>query len=232
MSKRSNSSRRWRRADGLFPGLKSSKPVRARRVQKQVPVNDDLETKPVHQSNPFGNDFAERIELDPDFAKQIFTIPRSIEIPSCYESVDHIREAMRRAWGVEWGNYEAHTVDIVLPYDFGVDQSKEGRVQIWSNYGVRATWDRSPDAKVRLLTRYFVDQKFHPKDNHCQLVVRDRQMDNTILHWSYWYLQSGESHPQWAEMHEWLAEYCPEHADPLLHWEDCEERNEQWLARA
>jgi hypothetical protein len=178
-----------------------------------------------HQSNPFGNDFADRIELDEDIADQIFTIPRAIELPPSYESVEHLRDAMARAWSVEWGNFEASTVDILLPGYWGVTSSREGRFQLCGTYGVRATWDRSPEMKVRLLTRYWVDQKFDPKDGHCQLVVRDRQMDSTVLHWSYWYPQSGENHPQWVEMHAWLADYCPEWEDPLLHWEDCEENN-------
>ncbi|MBR7969076.1 hypothetical protein [Burkholderia cenocepacia] len=231
MSKGEKSKRARARADRLFRDVNNT--VAAREIEPVVRVdsNDTTESgyRSTHLSNPFGNDFADRIELDEDVAARIFTIPRGLAIPSGYESAEDVREAMRRAWGVEWGNFEANTVDILLPPGWTVQGSKEGRFQLHGEYGVRATWDRSADPKVSLLTRYFIDQKFDSKDNHCQLVVLDRQYELRRRHWSYWYPQSGKNHPQWDEMHNWLAEYCPGYEDPLRHWEDCEENNDRWL---
>jgi hypothetical protein len=201
---------------------------RPARSNEPLEVSEDESPAPRRQSNPFGNDFAERIESDEDVIEQIFTIPRALELPPGYESVDHLREAMCRAWGVEWGNFETSTVDILLPDGWGVVESGKGRFMICGGYvGFRAAWDRAPDAKVKLVTRYGIEQKFDPKDSHCQLIAVDRQMDSKVIHWSYWYPQSGENHPQWDEMHAWISDYCPGWKDPLLHWDDCERNNER-----
>ncbi|MFK4448483.1 hypothetical protein ABH944_008549 [Caballeronia udeis] len=230
MSKSGKSKRARLAAERLFPELEVT-PVSAEAgAGSEAPFERDRQRISLRPERPFGDDFAWLKESDDeDDAASIVTLPRGIEVPTGYDSVDHVREALRRAWRIEWGNFEANTVDISLPYGWTVNSPKEGPFNIIDRSGVpRATYDRSPHAKLHLLTCCWLDQELHPNDGYCRLVVRDRE-SSSILESSCWTPETGKDHPEWSRMQAWMDQHCPHYEDPLRGWEDCEENNDRWL---
>ncbi|WP_157648405.1 hypothetical protein [Burkholderia ubonensis] len=199
-------------AESPFGRDDGSSPLRSERIER-----------------PFGDDFAWLRESDEFEETSIVRLPRGIEVPKGYDSIDHVREAMRRAWRVEWGNFEPNSVEMLLPYRWKAIGPEGGPINIVDGSGIpRATYDRTLNAKLRLLTCCYVDQEFHPKDGHCRLVVMYRE-SGLIVETSYWAPEAGEKHPEWPRVQAWVSRNFPNYEDPLRCWEDCEENNENWV---
>ncbi|WP_146010130.1 hypothetical protein [Burkholderia sp. WAC0059] len=233
MPKSAKSTRARMSAEKLFPSLKATPPNKGARPKdyKSPFASEDSNVQRTrhHTERPFKDDFEQLRESEED-AAHVVTVPRGIEIPTGYDSIDHVREAMRRAWRIEWGNFELHTVDISLPHGWQVTGPKEGPHHIVDQSGTpRAGFDnRHALSTLHLLTRYWIDQEFHPKDRYCQLLVRDRAY-GIVLEKSYWAPEAGTEHPEWLRIQSWMDQHCPNHRDPLQEWEDCEENNDQWI---
>lgn len=179
------------------------------------------------EANPFGDDFSWREELDEDDSN-IVSVPRSVELPPGYESVEHLRQAVRRAWQVEWGNFTRDKVELCLPSRWKLVRAKNETSSIVDDTGSeRAVFGRGTQNRLRLLPRYWIADKVSPKDGYIQLVVRDRQLDSTPVESSIsWERQGGQNHSQWPVMVAWLEKNYPDHQDPLMCWDDCERHNE------
>lgn len=211
---KSDKSRRARlQAEALFSGLKKTESSAVTRSQ-----------------NPFGDGGYEQDEVD-DQDEDIFRLvpfPRAIEVPPGYESVDHVREAMRRACRIEWHAFHTDTVDVSLPHDWGLHKPDGGAIEVISPCGTRAIFGRAAKAEIRLLSRYRLDSQEDPKDRHSRVVVRDYDRGGAVLESSYYASQSGPSHPEWNRLKAWLDKEFPLHRDPLRYWEDCEENIKTW----
>jgi len=196
-----------RDADGLFPDLNKT--------------GSGLASRP---ANPFGDDPFERVEEKAEEYEIVrsYALPAPMELPPGYESLDHMREAMKRAWRIEWIRVNQTSAEVRLPAGWGVDRSLDGMLRIYHAGVVRAEAVLTERALLRVLPRYRLVSDFHA-DDHCRLVIRDREYNDSILEESFWAPESGLNHPEWRRMTELLDKMFPDHRDPLRYWEDCED---------
>lgn len=194
-------------ADNLFPDLRRS--------------GSSSTSRP---ANPFGDDpfkraagKAEEYEIVRSYA-----LPAAMELPPGYESLDRMREAMARAWAMDWIRVNQTSAEVRLSAGWGVDQSLDGMLRVYGAEVVRAECVIAPDAVLRVLPRYRLVSDFH-SDDHCRLVIRDRDRKDSVVEESFWDAKSGPNHPEWKRMSELIDKLFPDHRDPFMYWEDCED---------
>jgi hypothetical protein len=82
----SEKSRRARRAaESLFSGLQTEGSTSASRP-----------------ANPFDNDPFEAVGMPAETRDELVTLPPEIELPPGYEDAAHMRDALARAWRMDW----------------------------------------------------------------------------------------------------------------------------------
>jgi len=184
------------------------------------PTGTRSATSPV---NPFDDnyDVIERPENAPlsIWSKETVWLPTDIELPRGYESVDQVRDAMSRAWGMTWISETREGLMARLADGWEVVHQEAGGAKIYDGSAFRAEWASGGHAKLRLLCRYRIESKFDPSDDRCQLVVRDGEVDWKPLEFSAYAPESGPRHPEWTKWRAWLDREYPNHRDPFAYWE-------------
>jgi hypothetical protein len=208
--------------------MKKGKPKRTRQDAERL--FDGLNRTKVNSTsrpeNPFEVGAFEVIERDDRdesklWKENIVSLPVAIELPPGYGSADRVREGMGRAWCVQWLSVTTDRITARLPEGWGVDSSISGIAKIYAVGVVRAEWSSGECAPMRLICRYRLEEQYHDKDDHCRIVVRDREFGRNEKE-SFWDAKSGPLHPQWKTLSDWLDKEYPDHRDPLRYWEDCE----------
>jgi hypothetical protein len=194
-------------AEGLFPGLQRANAASSNTV------------------NPFDKVFAEPVEVaHVDGTQIIVSLPAGIELVPGYASDVAMREAMTRAWGIEWLKVNRDEAEIKLPVGWSVNRSASETIEVRDGAGViRAICGYAQEAELRLLPRYRLESQDDAGAGQCRLVVRDRENNNSVLKSSFWAAERGSNHPSWNELAMWLDKAFPHHRDPLQYWEDCEQ---------
>jgi hypothetical protein len=203
----SEKSRRARRAaESLFSGLQTEGSTSASRP-----------------ANPFDNDPFEAVGMPAETRDELVTLPPEIELPPGYEDAAHMRDALARAWRMDWIKVGKDASVVRLPVGWGADRSVDGMLRICCRAVVRAEGRLVEGAALRILPRFYLQSEFHSSDDRCRIVIRDRDSNNGVLKDSFWDTRSGPNHPQWKFLSEWLDKEYPLHRDPLRYWEDCED---------
>jgi hypothetical protein len=198
-------------AERLFEGLPAGK----------VSVS----SRPV---NPFEGevfDVVKRVDDENKLWKDnLITLPMAIELPACYESADHMREAIQRAWRVKWVRAGKNEVVTEFPEGWTAVRPENGPIELRDPAGVvRALYGWAEDAELRILPRYLVESQANSSSGLGSLLVRDRGNGQILERSSIWSAQTGANHPDWTRLSQWLSLRYPEHRDPLRYWEDCED---------
>lgn len=173
-------------------------------------------------NNPFDNDAFEAVDMPAETRDELVTLPPEIEVPSGYEDVAHLRDALASAWRMDWIKIGKDSCVVRLPVGWSADRSVDGMLRIYCKGVTRAEGKLVQDAALRLLSRFYLQSEVHPSDDRCRIVVRDRAGSQRFLKASFWDVRSGPNHPQWKVLAEWLAREYPHHRDPLRYWEDCD----------
>lgn len=201
----------------------SEKSSRARRAAESLfgPSPTSGTTKTNRPANPFDDHFADSGTVAPA-QDELVTLPGQIELPPGYQDVAQMRDALARAWRMDWVKTGKDASVVRLPVGWGADRSVDGVLRIYSAGVTRAEGKLVEGAVLRILPRYYMKAEFHASDDHCRIVIFDRHR-NSILKDSFWDTRSGPNHPQWKLLSDWLDQAYPQHRDPLRYWEDCED---------
>ncbi|MGY6179221.1 hypothetical protein [Paraburkholderia strydomiana] len=201
-------------AERLFDGLPVSKTTGSSRPE-----------------NPFEAgvfDVFERVDDETKLWKDsLITLPMSIELPTGYESVSRLREAMARAWRVKWVREGKNEVLAEFPEGWTAVRPETGPIELRDPSGVvRALYGWATDAELRILPRYVVESQANRSSGLGSLLVRDRGTGQILERSSTWSARTGTNHPDWTRLSAWLSSRYPQHHDPLRYWEDCEENTQ------
>lgn len=202
----------------------SEKSKRARRAAESLFGNLPATgtTTASRPSNPFGDDpFSDAASVAPA-GNDLVVLPAEFELPPGYDDSAAMRDALARAWRMDWIKVGKDECVVRLPLGWAADRSVDGILRIGSLGVVRAEGRLVEGATLQILPRYYLKAEFHESDDHCRIVVRDRGRNNAILKDSFWDTRSGPNHPQWKILSDWLEKQYPDHLDPLRYWEDCE----------
>ena len=205
--------------------MRKGKPKRTRRDADQLfpdlPRTDS--TSASRPANPFGDDPFRRAEEKAEEYEIVrsYSLPAAMELPPGYESIDHMREDMARAWKMQWIRVNQTSAEVRLPAGWGVDQSLDGMLRVYGVGVVRAECVIAPGAVLRVLPRYRLTSDFHDDDDYCRLVIRDRDRKDSVVEESFWDAKSGPNHPEWKRMSELIDKMFPGHRDPMMYWDDC-----------
>ncbi|RAS39198.1 hypothetical protein [Paraburkholderia bryophila] len=204
--------------------MSSEKSKRARRAAEDLfgglPAGGS--TAASRPSNPFGDPFADSPRFVPA-DDLLVTLPAEMELPPGYADSAAMRDALTRAWRMDWIKVGKNECVVRLPVDWIADKSVDGVLRIKGAGIVRAEGRLVKGATLLILPRYYLKAEFHDLNEHCRIVVRDRARNNAILKESFWDTRSGPNHPQWKVLSDWLDTQYPEHRDPLRYWDDCED---------
>ncbi|MGF6934029.1 hypothetical protein OKW41_003168 [Paraburkholderia sp. UCT70] len=175
--------------------------------------------------NPFeagAFDVVERVDNETKLWKDnLITLPMAIELPTGYESVAHVREAMAKAWHAKWIREGKNEVVTEFPEGWTAVRPESGPIELRDPSGVvRALYGWAEDAELRILPRYLVESQTNSSSGLGSLVVRDRVNGQGLERSSIWSAQTGTNHPDWARLSAWLNLHYPQYRDPLRYWED------------
>jgi hypothetical protein len=182
--------------------------------------------------NPFEAGAFNEVERIDEEAKlwkdNLITLPMAVELPSGYESLTLLREAMARAWCVRWVREGKNEVVSEFPEGWTSVRPGNGPLELRDPSGVvRALYGWAQDAELRILPRYVVESQANSSSGLGSLLVRDRADGQILERSSNWSAQTGIHHPDWTTLSAWLKSRYPHHHDPLRYWEDCEKNNQE-----
>ncbi|MGH8779242.1 hypothetical protein [Paraburkholderia sp.] len=203
--------------------MSSEKSKRARQAAESLfgSGSTGKATSSGRKTNPFDDPF-ETVDQSKQSRDELVVLPSQIAVPPGYEDAAHVRDALARTWRMDWVKIGKDECVVRLPVGWSADRSVDGVLRIYSDGVVRAEGRFGEKATLQILPRYYLKAEFHDSDDHCRIVVRDRDRNNSVLKESFWDTRSGPNHPQWKILSDWLDTEYPDHRDPLKYWEDCE----------
>lgn len=202
----------------------NEKSKRARRAAESLfgDLPGTSSTAASRPSNPFGDDPFVNPSSATSTGDALVTLPAETELPPGYADAAAMRDALARAWRMDWVKIGKGECVVRLPVGWVADKSVDGVLRIKNDGIVRAQGRLVEGATLQILPRYYLKAEFHESNDHCRIVVRDRGRANAVLKDSFWDTRSGPNHPQWKILSDWLDSQYPDHRDPLRYWDDCE----------
>ncbi|BBU30531.1 hypothetical protein BTHE68_42650 [Burkholderia sp. THE68] len=198
-------------AERLFEGLPAGATARASR-------------RPENPFGPDASDVVKRVEDESTLWKDnLITLPVAIELPSGYDSVSRMREAIARALRVKWVREGKDEVVAEFPEGWTMIRPGSGPCELRDPSGVvRALFGWARNAELRILPRYLIESQTNSSNGLGSVLVRDRGNGRILERSSIWSARTGTNHPDWTKLAAWLDSRYPDHHDPLRYWDDCE----------